>query len=122
MNKVEIASRRNWSKMVLVYALWTMAALLLGIGYMYLVLGPMPEATNLWDFFFGKLYVFGLFRIGLIIGGIVATLFIVLDVFLINKKKIFGTNKLWVRVLALWMIMAVVVTVHYLLEKTIDLI
>ncbi len=108
--------------MVLGYALWTMAALLLGIGYMYLVLGPLPEATNLWNFFFGKLYVFGLLRMGLIIGSIVTILFIMLDVFLIDKKKISGTNKVWARMLALCIVLAVVATVHYLLEKTIDII
>ncbi|KAB5492128.1 MULTISPECIES: hypothetical protein [Flagellimonas] len=122
MNKVGIKSSRKRIKIVLGYAWWTMAALLLGIGYMYLVLGPLPEATNLWDFFFGKIYLFGLVRIGLIIGSIVATLFILSDVFLIRKKQIFGTNKVLVRMLALSIILVVVATLHYLMEKTIDLI
>ncbi|MBT30497.1 MAG: hypothetical protein CMO01_12635 [Thalassobius sp.] len=68
MNKGEIKSQRKWAKIVLEYSSWTMIALLLGIGYMYLVLGPLPEANNLWDFFLGKIYLFGLIHIGLIIG------------------------------------------------------
>ena len=122
MNKDNSKSRRKWTKIILEYVSWTMVALPLGIGYMYLVLGPLPEATNLWGFFFGKIYLFGLVRIGLIIGGIVAILFILLDVFWINKRQIFSKYKVVVRMLALLLITAFVATIHYLLEKTIDLI
>lgn len=122
MNKENNMKRRKWSKIIWDYAWWTMFALLLGIGYMYLVLGPLPETKNLWDFLFGKIYLFGLLRIGLIIGGIVAILFMLVDVFLINKRQIFGMHKVRVRMLALLIILVFVTTIHYLLEKTIDLI
>ena len=122
MNKETTMSRKKWAKTIWEYALWTMAALLLGLGYMYLVLGPPPEPTNTWNFFLGKIYLFGLVRIGLIIGGIVAVLFIIFDVFLINRKWALSKNKLGIRIIALLVILILVTTLHYLLEKTINLI
>lgn len=122
MSMGKIKSRPWRTKIVLEYTLWTIVALIMGIGYMYLVLGPLPEANNLWDFFFGKLYLFGLVRVGLTIGSIVAVLFILFDVFLINKKQIFGKRKMMVRMLTLLLILAVVAILHYLLEKTFNLI
>jgi hypothetical protein len=122
MNKEANISRQKWTKTILEYTLWTMAALLLGMGYMYVVLGPPPEPTNIWNFFFGKVYFFGLVRVGLAIGSIVAILFILFSVFLINKKWASSKNKFVVQTVALLLIMVFVATLHYLLEKTMDLI
>lgn len=122
MNKKANISRQKRTKTIWEYALWTMAALLLGMGYMYVVLGPPPEPTNIWNFFFGKVYLFGLVRVGLAIGSIVAILFILFSVFLINKKWASSKNKFVVQTAALLLIMVLVAMLHYLLEKNMDLI
>lgn len=122
MNRKESITRQKWAKTIWEYALWTMAALLLGMGYMYLVLGPPPEPTNTWNFFLGKIYLFGLVRIGLVVGGIVAVLFIIFDAFFIKRKWALSKNKLGIRIIALLILLVLVAMLHYLLEKTINLI
>ncbi|MBN7827966.1 hypothetical protein, partial [Bowmanella dokdonensis] len=61
---------------MLEYLIWTIAALLLGMGYMHLILGSAPEETNSLSFLIAKIYVFALLYVGGIVGAILAVLFI----------------------------------------------
>ncbi|MEZ4970239.1 MAG: hypothetical protein R2814_11420 [Flavobacteriaceae bacterium] len=122
MNKKETISWQKRGSIILEYALWTMAALLLGMGYMYFILGSIPEATNAWNFFLGQIYLFALIRIGLLIGGIVALLFILFDVLYLKRKPIATMNSFLIRVISMLLITGIVGVIHYILEKYLDVI
>lgn len=122
MNKKETISWQKRGSIILEYALWTMAALLLGMGYMYFILGSIPEATNAWNFFLGQIYLFALIRIGLLIGGIVALLFILFDVLYLKRKLIATKNSFLIRVISMLLITGIVGVIHYILEKYLDVI
>lgn len=109
-------------KRIFEYTLWTIAALLLGMGYMYLILGPTPEETSLVSFTTSKLYFFGMIYVGSIIGAILATLFILLDIFYLKSKWQQSQHSLLKRVMSMLLLLAGVAILHYLLEKTFDVI
>lgn len=110
--------RKSW----LEYLLWTIAALLLGVGYMHLILGFAPEQTNSLSFLIAKIYFFALLYVGGIVGAIVAALFVLLDIFYLKKKYQPSTHMFTIRALSMLFILIVVATLHYLLEKTFDVI
>ncbi|WP_319381730.1 hypothetical protein [Thiomicrorhabdus sp.] len=109
-------------KRIFEYVLWTIAALLLGIGYMYLILGPAPEETSLVSFTTSKLYFFGMLYVGSIIGAILAVLFILFDVFYLKRKWQQSKHLFLKRVISMLFLLAGVGVLHYLLEKTFDVI
>lgn len=109
-------------KKILGYVLWALAALFLGIGYMYLILGSAPEETTVVSFIVSKIYFIGLFQVGGIIGAILAVVFIVFDVFYLKKKYEPSKPPLIIRVFSMLVILVVLGTLHYLLEKTFDVI
>lgn len=110
------------AKVIFHYVLWTLAALILGVGYMWMILGPAPEETDLLSFLFSRLQLWGLMHIGLAIGAIVAALFILFDSLYLKKKCAPSSPKFSVRAIALFLIFLLVGAVHYLLEKPLDLI
>jgi Mg2+/Co2+ transporter CorB len=61
-------------------------------------------------------------HIGLAIGAIVATFFILLDAFYLKKKWASSNSLFSLRATALLLIFVVVGTLHYLLEKIWDVI
>lgn len=112
-------------KQIIIYCIWTLVALLIGIGYMrciQVVLGvneiPIKGAWNLLHAFFywGAVYV------GLIIGVVIALLFIFLDVFYLKKKLKKNLEATIIRFLFLTLITMFVGGIHYVLEKVIDVI
>jgi len=109
-------------KIIFQYALWTLAALLLGIGYMWMILGSAPEQTDIWSFLVSRLHLWGLMHIGLAIGAIVATFFILLDAFYLKKKWASSGSLFSLRATTLLLIFVFVGTLHYLLEKIWDVI
>ena len=108
---------------ILTYLIWTVIALLLGIGYMRILLGPNDAPKEgLW-YLFHVFYNFGMIHIGLRVGAVIAILFIILDVFYLKKKL---KNNKWqsflTRLLFLLGIAMFVGGIHYILEKVIDVI
>ena len=113
-------------KRIFEYVLWTIAALLLGMGYMCLIftltLGQIPEETSLISFIISKLYVFGVIYVGAIIGAILAALFILLDVFYLKRKWQQSKHFFLKRVISMLFLLVGVAALHYLLEKIVDVI
>jgi len=111
-------------KLILEYALWTVIALIFGIGYMYLIFltfgGSFEEETNVVSFIYSKMIFFGLLYMGLAIGSILAVLFIILDIFYLKRKLKYFKHKFIIRVFFMLFILAFMSPIHYLLEKTLD--
>ncbi len=111
-------------KTIAYYLLWTALALLLGLLYLRLIVGAPPDEAEykglgyiLWLFYF-----FGMFQLVLIIGGTVAVLFIILDLFYLKKRNYFKHKPILKRSGVLVCILIVVAVIHYVLEKVIDII
>jgi len=111
-------------KQILVYLIWTVIALLIGIGYMRIILGagPKEETYGYFTFLVELLYNYGLIHVGLIIGSIIALLFILLDIFYLKKKLESNLKSTSIRFITLLVITIVVGVIHYILEKVIDVI
>ncbi|MBO6826809.1 MAG: hypothetical protein JJ879_11455 [Sneathiella sp.] len=109
-------------KTTLEYTLWALVALFLGIGYMFLLLGSAPEETTVISFMMSKIYYIGLFQVGGIIGAILAAVFIGFDVLYLKKKYAPSKPKIKVRAFSLLVILGALAVIHYLLEKTFDVI
>jgi len=109
-------------KIITEYVLWTIASLFLGVGYMYLLLGPAPEDTDTISFIVSKIYFIGLFQVGGTIGAILAVLFILFDVFYLKGNWQSSPQFFKIRALSMLVILVVLAVVHYLLEKTFDVI
>ncbi|GLQ07014.1 hypothetical protein [Sneathiella chinensis] len=109
-------------KVILEYGLWTMGALLLGIGYMYLVLGSAPEVTNTLSFFISKIYFIGLFHVGGIIGSILAITFILFDALYLKRKSQPSKPRFTIRAISMLLILVILGASHYLLEKVFDVL
>ena len=109
----------NIIKQIVTYLMWTLLALLLGIGHMRIVLGAKGHtSTSLLDTIFGLIYDFGLIQIGLRVGAVIAFLFILLDLFYLKKNK----KSINIRLLLLLGIAVMVGVTHYILERVIDII
>lgn len=91
---------------------------------MRLVLGEIPdeESYNGFGFFLNLFYSYGIIYIGLIIGTIIAFLFIITDVFILKKKLDSTFKSLIIRVVILFGIAFFVGIIHYLFEKVLDII
>ena len=109
-------------KQILTYIMWIAVSLLLGISYMRIVLGPNEVSSKGLSYLLHVFFDFGLFYVGLIIGSIIALLFILLDVFYL-KKKLTNTIKSTITRFLLLLVIAVIIGItHYMLEKVIDVI
>ena len=122
MSKSSLKSPAARIRIAFEYALWLVIAFLLVLSYIYLLLGPVPKTTGLWDFVFYKLYFFGLLRLGLIIGCLVSGIFIMTDVYFLGSKELSSRRKIVLRTLLLLVILMLVAGLHYLLEKVFNLI
>lgn len=122
MNIAKGLSIKSLSKILLGYAFWLIGALALGICYMYLVLGAAPEPDSFIGIVGSQIYFFVLTRIGVIIGGIVFLLFLALDITLFTSKIKSFQQLMAVRIFALLVLTTIVGLIHYLMEKTLDLI
>lgn len=109
-------------KQIFIYVTWIVIALFLGVIYVLLLLGlPQNEFTgvlHLIDIFLNL----GAFYLSLIIGSIIAVLFLLLDVFYLKKKLNNDFKSMASRIAILLGITIIVGIVHYVLEKQIDII
>ena len=109
-------------KQIVTYAIWTVVAILLGIGYMRIVLGPNEiTSEGLW-YLVHIFFDFGLLYIGTTIGLIIAILFTLLNIFYLKKKLKNNIQATGIRFLFLLVITVLVGFIHYILEKVIDVI
>ena len=112
---------RNTLKQIISYLIWTLLALLLGIGYMRILLGPNESSTGFLHLF-ELIYDLALVYIGLITGSIIAFIFIFIDIFYLKKKLKKNRKSIIIRFLILLVITIVVAVTHYILEKVVDVI
>ncbi|MDC6363780.1 MULTISPECIES: hypothetical protein [Flavobacteriaceae] len=109
-------------KHLLAYLFWILLSLFIGIGYMRLVLGPNDVSEDGFWYLLHLFYDIGMIQVGLWVGAAIAICFVLLDVFYLRKKLKNSPKKLVIRLVALLTITVLVVIVHYLLEKVIDVI
>ncbi|PHS08597.1 MAG: hypothetical protein COA88_06435 [Kordia sp.] len=114
---------KNVLKQILAYLIWIVVALLLGIGYMRILLGPAGEPSST-----GFMHLLNLMSnlvlvyVGLIGGSVIALLFIPIDVFYLKKKLKLNKKSTVIRFILLLVIAIVVGVTHYILEKVVDVI
>lgn len=109
-------------KQIFVYLIWVVVSLMLGIGYMRIILGPREKPTTILSFIFNLIYDLGLFHVGIRIGLIIAFLYVLLDVFFLKKKLKYTIKTVGIRFMILLAITCIVAIIHYILEKVIDII
>ena len=109
-------------KSILNYVVWVLLALLSGIVYMRLLLGPKLESSNVFSTIVNIYYDIALLQIGTLIGCIIAFFFIIGDYFYIKRKAKTKRGLIFYRFILLFSIIVVVVFIHYFLEKIIDVI
>lgn len=89
---------------------------------MRIVLGPSPEPSTgfikMLDWTYGIAMVF----VGTIIGGIVALIYILIDVFYLKKRLENNSKRTIICLLIIMIITLIVGTTHYICEKVIDII
>lgn len=109
-------------KQTFIYLAWSLLALIMGFTYMRFILGPSEATTDGWGFLIHIFYVHALLYTGLIVGAVIAILFILLDVFSLKKRLKDNPKSTVVRFLLMLLITVVVIIIHYILEKVIDVI
>lgn len=110
------------TKQILNYAGWLLVAILLGFLHMRIVLGPGSNSDNGGLTFLNGIHDFVLLYVGAIIGCIIAVLFIVLDVFYLNKKLQNNNRATLVRLFVIIALAIIVGASHYFLEEIANVI
>lgn len=110
----------NILKQIISYLIWVLLAFVLGVVHMRIILGELPT-TGIFKTF-KWLVLLAVMRIALIIGSIIAILFILVDVFYLKKKLENNIKSTGIRFVILIAIAGVVAITHYILEKVIDII
>ncbi|SDH49001.1 hypothetical protein [Winogradskyella thalassocola] len=113
----------NTLKRILNYSVWTLVSIVFAFIYMRIILGPKPEEpTGFLTYIVSLIYEFAFVRLGLILGGIFALIYILVDIFYLNKRLKKSRNSTIIRVLIIAVIAIIICTTHYILEKVIDVI
>ncbi|MFI1770327.1 hypothetical protein [Thalassobellus citreus] len=89
---------------------------------MRLVLGANDVSKEGVGYLYYLFYNWGLVNVGLIVGLVIAVLFILFDVFYLKKKLKWYKHSWAIRFVLLLTISFVVAIIHYVLEKVIDVI
>ena len=109
-------------KRLLNYLIWTLICFLAGFAHMRIILGPKPAPSTGFMKMFDWVYGVALIQVGAIIGGIIAVLYILLDIFYLRKKLNQRKNAIGLRLLIIIGIAIVVGVTHYVLEEVVDVI
>lgn len=109
-------------KQILHYILWSILSFVLALGYMRVILGPNPESDSSFAPFYDWLYLHVILQIGAIVGGIIAFIYIFLDLILLRKKLKYRKRSILIRLMILIAITFSVGCLHYFLEKVVDVI
>lgn len=107
-------------KQILSYVLWILLSFIFSFIYMRIVLGA--KQTIGISKLFNWVYDLALYQVGAIIGGIIAFLFVLIDVSYLKNKLRNHSSKNVIRFLVLVGIALVVAVSHYLCEKVFDVI
>lgn len=109
-------------KRILVYFIWSLIAFLSAFVYVRIILGPKPESSSTFMVMFSWLYEYTFIYIGLIIGSIITLFLILIDVFYLKNKFKIGVSSIFIRFFIIIFLTVIVVSIHYILEKVIDII
>lgn len=109
-------------KQILHYLIWTIISFLGAFGYTRIILGPKPEPSTGVMKYFDGIYLLVMYHVGIVIGCIIAILFILIDVFYLRKKLKNNPKSVAIRFLVIVIITFVLGTTHYVCEKVIDII
>lgn len=102
------------------YLPWVLASLAMGLIYFRLLIGPNPaEKEGLWAIFYW-FYRIASMQVGLIIGAVIAVLFIAVDLLILRQKLGSGMQATSIRIACLVAITGLVALTHYILEKVLD--
>ena len=91
---------------------------------MRLLLGKIPEegSHDGFGFFLNLFYKYGILYMGLVIGTVIAVLYMLIDYFVLRKKLNNDWITLLIRISILLFITLTVGIIHYFLEKIVDVI
>ncbi len=89
---------------------------------MRIILGAKPEPSTGFMMLFELIYEYAFVYIGVIIGSIIASLYILIDVFYLNKRLENIAHSVIIRFLIMISISIMMGAIHYLLEKVVDVI
>jgi len=109
-------------KHILTYLFWIVLSFLFGMIYMRLVLGPNDVSEDGYWYLLHLFFDIGLLHVGFWVGVVIASCFLVLDVFYLRKKLKNNPQKITIQLVVLLVITVSVAIVHYFLEKVIDVI
>ncbi len=111
-------------KHILTYLFWAVIALLLGIVYMRLLMGDLPADESFVGFgvLLRMFLTHGILFIGTGIGGVIALLFIGIDMLYLKRKLKHKPNKTTERIAVFLAITCFVMLIHYVMEVVIDII
>ncbi len=104
------------------YLIWVLLAFLIAFVYMRIILGTSPEPSSDFMRVLDFIYEYAFLHVGAIIGAIISVLFILIDVFYLNKKLRNASHPVLIRFSMLLSISVVIGVIHYILEKVIDVI
>lgn len=109
-------------KQAIGYGFWTLLSFIIAFVYMGLITGLFAGSSSGLKVVLDRFYFFGMLPVVLIIGAIIALLYILTDVFYIKTTLAPLPNKIAIRLSFLLFITLVVFFCHYNLEKVIDII
>lgn len=109
-------------KRILSYVPWILISILAAFGYLMILIGPVSQSENEILLALQNMFLLMLIQLCLVAGGVIAIIFILIDVFYLNKKLSTQRYKTPKKFGVLLLITAVVATVHFILEKVIDVI
>ena len=109
-------------KQIVRYIPWIIISMVLGISYIRFVLIPFDiPKEGIWYVLY-MFYNMGIFYAGSILGILIALLYILTDVFYLKEKLRDHKWSIGIRFGFLLIVTLVVIGVHYILEKVIDVI
>ena len=99
-------------KKIASYLLWSVVALLIGMAYVYIVMGPISEKLARFGDLFNLLFDIFKVHIGLYIGGAIALLFVLTDVLFLKKKL---KNNAWSHLIRFMVMIGITILVAMML-------
>ena len=109
-------------KNITTYFLWTILSIVCAFAYLRIVLGTVPTpTTDIGEAVFYTLAFFAL-QLGLILGFIIALVFVLTDIFYLKKKLENKPFKILIRFGVILSITVLVGIIHYILEKVVNVI
>ncbi len=109
-------------KGIFTYLIWTLTALLLGVGYLWIFLKPYETSSDGIGYPLYLFYHWGVVVVGLTIGFIVAFLFIILDLYYLRNHLKNNPTSTLIRFGILICILLLIACMYYVLEKVLDII